>query len=550
MATFIVASYPTLQRNPADTTVLLLSQISQQLAALSNGTPSPTLLTPSDLTSFQPTPSAVRVNTFWFISLGMSTACALWATLMQQWTRRYVQVADGPYGQPKRARIRAFFAKGVERFALAAAVEVLPVILHMAVLIFYIGLIDFLLNINHSVAFTVLALAAAFVLVYLVLSIMPLYFHDSPYQTPLSAVFWFIREAAPLVKLWFLKRSEDVQRSIAERRDKIAQGMRRSLEKVAVGLTWEMDLQALEWTLMSLDEDHELEYFLDGLPGLFRASAQPTSPGLRNALEAPIEPVADKLLATCSSGLLPEPARHQRLTVCLSAIWCFRRTAERHFAAVRDQWMQSKVINDPWCPLSTETWVMAANMTTDPDPLTALRAHCVQALVVIMRRYGRWHCLKSEWSALLQRQLGVSPHVVERFLHRDYLQLAVAANLLTNALPLLRQMEADGGPSTSLKVEVKAILDSICVRLDASDLPEELRSRFVDSKEVFAVFHVRDPASQAGHRRRQRTAFDMSGPWSKVFASGTGTGEDHWAVVRPPTLNRLSWAAASSSIVS
>lgn len=490
----------------------------------------------------------MRVNTLWFISLGMSTACALWATLMQQWTRRYVQVTDTPYGPPKRARIRAFFAEGVEKFALAAAVEVLPVLLHTSVLIFYIGLIDFLLNINHTVAFTMLALVALCVLVYFVLSIMPLYFHNSPYQTPLSAVFWFIQEATPLIKLWFLKRSEDVQRNILERREKISLGMRRALEKIAANLTWEMDGRSLQWTLMSLDEDHELEEFLDGLPGLFRSSAQPTSPGLRNSLEAPIEPVADKLLTTCTTGLLPDPVRRQRLAICLSAIWCFQGTIERHFTAVRNQWAHGTALtNDPWCPLSTETWVMAANMTTNPDPVIALRAHCVQALVVIMRRYGRWHCHKSEWSALLQRQLEASAHVVERFLHRDYLQLAVAANLLSNALPLLRKIEAQGGPSTSLKVEVKAILDSICDRLDASDVPEELRSRFVNSAEVWNVFHVHDPASRTGGRRRHRTAFDMDGPWSKVFASGTGE-EHHRPSVRPPTVTRLSWAASSAML--
>jgi len=83
-------------------------------------------------------------------------------------------------------------------------------------------------------------------------------------------------------------RSEAVQRSMLERREKIAQGMRRALEKTAANLTWKMDAQALEWTLMSPDEDHELEEFLDGLPGLFRASMYPTSPEIRTALEAPV----------------------------------------------------------------------------------------------------------------------------------------------------------------------------------------------------------------------------------------------------------------------
>ncbi|KAH9992202.1 hypothetical protein BJV74DRAFT_401965 [Russula compacta] len=191
VASFIVVSYQNLQSNPSDVTNLLLDQISQQLAASQSGTSPPTLSTLAELSAFQPTASAVRVNTLWFTSLSLSTACALWATLMQQWTRRYVQVADRPYGPPKRARIRAFFAAGVERFGLAAAVEVLPALLHASVLLFYIGLVDFLININHTVAFCLLALVAAGVLIYFILTIMPLFFHNSPYQTPLSALVWF-----------------------------------------------------------------------------------------------------------------------------------------------------------------------------------------------------------------------------------------------------------------------------------------------------------------------------------------------------------------------
>ena len=139
----------------------------------------------------------MRVNSLWFIGLGMSTACALWGTLMQQWTRRYVQVADRPYSPPKRARIRAYFADGVEKFAFTAAVEVLPVLLHTSVLLLYVGLVDFLLNINHTVAYIMMALVALCLLVYFLLSIMPLFFHNSPYQTPLSAIFWFIQEVLP-----------------------------------------------------------------------------------------------------------------------------------------------------------------------------------------------------------------------------------------------------------------------------------------------------------------------------------------------------------------
>lgn len=510
VASFIVVSYPMLQPNPTDVTNQLLAQISQQLSSSPNGaSPSAPLTFPSQ-TPFQPTSSAVRVNAFWFTSLATSTACALWATLMQQWTRRYVQVADRPYNPPKRARIRAFFADGVERFGLAAAVEVLPALLHASVLLFYIGLVDFLLSINHTVAFILLALVSFGVVAYFLLTIMPLYYHNSPYQTPLSALVWFMIEAAPLIKLWLRRRTEAVQNAIRERRSKIKQGMRLALEKKASNPTSQADARALQWTLMSLDEDHELEEFLDGLPGLFHGSMAHHAQGIKSELERLVDPVADKLLATCTTGLLPEGIRRQRLTACLGSIWCFSNTIDRHFRAIWDQWTQPT--NDPWGPLSTETWAVAVKSTDDSNPLTAIRAHCVQALIAAMWKNGRWQCFPSEASSLLQLQLGEPSVIIDRWYETEgHLQLAVAANLLSNVIPLLRKLET--GPDISLKIDVKAILDTICGELVTSDVPDDLRSRFANGSEVMEVFNIQDlPRSF-----RRRAAVDTNGPWTKIF---------------------------------
>ena len=513
VATFLVVSYPLLQPSPTDTTNQLLTQISQQLST--NGS-SLQISLPDYTSSFRPSSFSVRVNVLWFTSLSMSTACALWATLMQQWTRRYMQVADRPYGPPKRARIRAFFADGVEKFALAAAVEVLPALLHASVLLFYIGLIDFLININHTVAFFLLTWVAIGCLIYFILTIMPLFYPNSPYQTPLSSLCWFVLEATPLLRLWVRRRNETVQAAIRERRTIIGQGMRRALESKATRLhaRADADTNALRWTLRSLDEDHELEEFLDGLPGLFHGSSRHHSLGLRGGLEQLVKPVADKLFATCTTGLLPEILRRQRLTACLRAIWCFSGTVDPHFRAIWEQW--DKLTNDPWGPLSTETWAVASNMTTELDPFIALRAHCIQALMAVMWSRGRWQCASSEAASLLQRQLGASSVDIDRWWHTnvDQLQLAVAANLLTNSLPLLRKLDKlETGGDTMLKIELKAILDTICGGLDASDVPGELRARFADGAEVMKVFNIRDVAG----RSRQRTAFDLNGPWTKIF---------------------------------
>ena len=525
VAAFIIVSYQSLQPDSADATVRLLSQISQQLTALSNGTPLPAPLILPDAASFKPTPSAVRVNVLWFVSLSMSTACALWATLMQQWARRYVQVADRPYITVEQARIRAYFLKGVEDFGLATAVEVLPVLLHSSVLLFYIGLIDFLLNINFTVGVTLLSLVALLVLVYFILSIMPLCFHNSPYLTPLSAIIWFVLEAVPLIKLWFHTRSEQVQRNMEARLERLKQGMDLAFSVTGAEQSWEMDHKSLQGTLLSLDGDHKLEDFLDGLQDLFRTTSLCTKQ-LRISLEPHIVRVSRELLSTCSQ--LPDSARRQRLSVCLGTIWSFPETMKQHFNAVRDRW-HNKGADDPWGHLSTETWEMATKMTGDSDPFTALHAYCVQALIAVMRRHKRWECHKSEWATQLQLQLRISPIVIDRHLNSkaNHLQLAVAANLFTNALRLLPDIDDKNGTATLLKVEVKAILDSMCHELDVSDVPEDLHIPFVDAAKVSAVFRVRDPALR-GRGAHQSRIDIMTGSWTKLFAPGTTyeTGQD------------------------
>jgi hypothetical protein len=59
---------------------------------------------------FSPPSHAIWINLLWFLSLTINLTCALLATLLQQWARRY--------NPDKRARIRAFFSEGVDKLHL------------------------------------------------------------------------------------------------------------------------------------------------------------------------------------------------------------------------------------------------------------------------------------------------------------------------------------------------------------------------------------------------------------------------------------------------
>ncbi|KAH8991296.1 hypothetical protein EDB92DRAFT_690566 [Lactarius akahatsu] len=466
VAAFIIESYKQLQANSSDTTVLLLAQISQQLAALSNGT---SISIPSTLPSqtFHPSASAVRVNTLWFLSLTLSLTCALLATLMQQWVRRYLQVSQRWYGPYKRARIRTFFAEGVERFGLPRAVEALPALLHASVFLFFAGLVDFLVNINHKVAISLISAVAMGASAYFLCTALPLMYPNSPYQTPLTTLLWVLQQGVFLSALDLTRR---VVRFVYEHTGwvawrlygrlicllddhsrRLAQGFSRSREAIALGQPTEMDARALEWTLDALDEDHELEQLVVAIPGYYRSSTV-RSPVVAlehlmhyDGLDSPLEARILDLL--CPRGMAPdEPPtsaleKHRRVA-CLEALYCLPGVVSRHMrATVIDPTLFA---SDPLFA-SSEAWSVAASMANDSNRDIALAAHCVASVLVVAWRHGYTATPGPPGGSVgaLARHLGVPEGVAQAWLQNgDNVMLANFIGLIENTLDDLCERDA------------------------------------------------------------------------------------------------------------
>ena len=105
---------------------------------------------------FSPPRFAIRVNSLCFSSLVISLTCALLATStsLHQRSHRYVRVSQLAWCSPgKRARMHAFFANCMYEMHIPWAVEGLPTLLHLSVLIFFGGLVFFsLLSTTRSSA--------------------------------------------------------------------------------------------------------------------------------------------------------------------------------------------------------------------------------------------------------------------------------------------------------------------------------------------------------------------------------------------------------------
>jgi hypothetical protein len=366
VASFIIESYQNLSPDSGDTTNALLAQISQQLVNMSNGKPLTNILEQSSQ-HFKPTASAVRVNVFWFLSLILSLTCALSATLMQQWARRYRELAQRRGAFHRRGRMRAYIFDGVDRFGMARAVATMPTLLHISVFLFFAGLAEFLFPIYATVAYATLGCIMLFTLAYAILTVLPNLCLNCPYATPLSGFTWRIFQLSMLGFLWTVLKFEGLFRQsmsklrtlinqpgpepdrlkgwretlksqVELRRQWFEQGMRKSAELIAYRVEPSVVTNALQWTLTTLDEDKEIEDFAARMPGFLGSRVVPdaTTAVLSLMSHQPnTDPIFGSrlydLLKTCTPGrsLLDEKARTHRLYVCIKCLWYFGRAYNR-----------------------------------------------------------------------------------------------------------------------------------------------------------------------------------------------------------------------------
>ena len=327
----ISVSIQDIQQNPQDTSNFYLANIYQTLAD-PNGSITLTSPPPSP-PPFSPPNHAVWVNALWFMSLVISLTCALLATFLQQWARRYLKITQSRYSPHKRARIRAFFSEGVDKCLLPWTVDALPTLLHISLFLFFAGLVVFLCNVNLTIFKLVLSWVGLCTALFGCMTCMPIIRHDSPYYTPLSLPAWqfvtgiqflfyrFVRWSYHKFKpenYYPYRRYMYLEKSY---RKSLVRGLQKTAEEAALRSPSEINTRAFMWTFDCLDEDHELERFFAGLPG-FRTSniVNDPVPSLTDEEKSKLsEGLRGLLDRTFSSDLLLAPVKDRRALICAKA---------------------------------------------------------------------------------------------------------------------------------------------------------------------------------------------------------------------------------------
>jgi hypothetical protein len=343
VAAFIIESYKKLSPDTGDETVVLLRQISRQLTGFTNGT------SPTQATTNSPSPGAliVCVNVLWLTSLVLSIASALFATLLQQWARRYIQKPQIQREPSKRARIRSFLNLGTVKFKMRPVVEIAPTILHLAVLLFFVGLGMFFVPIHKTVGIIISVVVGLFGLAYLALTILPCIKHNCPYRTPMTVLFWYswhtvlfyaarffrwaVRrlhdslvgdnlddEISPMQELlvkWLQSREGAVERHMGC----LEHGLDKSSIENAPG---DEDRRTLSWLLnfLALVDKSKLRNFVASIPR--NTIAQLMTPPIESGamvLREPLLTLVRGYAGTTAVGP-DEPLRRRSLFVCLEAV--------------------------------------------------------------------------------------------------------------------------------------------------------------------------------------------------------------------------------------
>jgi hypothetical protein len=482
-----------LQPSSQDTSAFYLANI-YQLLSNENGSQ---VIIPSSLNnpaaSFTPPTAAVWVNSLWFLSLVVSLTCALLATLLQQWARRYLRLTNPRCSPHKRARIRSFYAEGVEKLHLPWTVEALPTLLHISLFLFFAGLCVFLYGIHMTVFSVVIAWVGLCVVTYAYVTALPMLHKNSPYHAPLSTFIWFcltgVRCAGFPAPDSHPRSNSTMPGSFTTRdpeedrhRSLFPHSLRKMAEEYAGTLSAEIDYRALSWTFDSLDQDHELEQFFEGVPGFCTSNAVenpvggfviPNDRKLSNALTGLID-------RTLSSSLVPEPTKQRRITICTKAI-----SAGNLFGP---WWILDRVLLGKWEAFlrSIDFGLFLKDWSRVDRPITTFYSQCAVAVIISS---VQTQARDERWFQLVTRQIDVSKSVLRSYLtHGDSIQLA---NLIYIVQQTFRTSSEIGEHyETYINDASSRTLESIC-KLDAQGSLPELQHEFCKlwNRLVYAARH-------------------------------------------------------------
>lgn len=200
VTTFVVDSYASLQPDNTGELVFLMRQSLSQNYTFADGVLRPAVPFPSD-TPFEAPLWALRVNGLWFASLIVSLSTASFGMLVKQWLNEYV--AMDWITPEEQLRARQFRHRGLEDWKVFEIAAMLPLLLHVSLGLFFVGLCFYTAAANDIVGQSTFPLVSGWAFFALVSMVAPLASPRCPYKVSIlkSALRTGRRYVTPPMKL-------------------------------------------------------------------------------------------------------------------------------------------------------------------------------------------------------------------------------------------------------------------------------------------------------------------------------------------------------------
>ena len=436
----VTVSIQDLKQDPQDVSTFYLKKL-YELQANPNGSHPSNVPSPP---AFSPHGNTVLVNTLWLLSLVVSLMCAMVATSVQQWARRYIKVTQPALCSPhKRARTRAFFANGIDKFQVPLVVEKLPSMVHLSLSLFFAGLLIYLDDINdavfNAVAMCVVVLSGLYTCFALISNFWP----DCPYRVPFSFPEWVLfvgiilavyQRRGPL--LWVIGLSSftglwachyiiaHFLKSGNRSRNWIFRDMEERVQEAVSRQSSEIDTHILDLTLDAMGEDGAQEIFYESIPGFYKSDVVKD---LRQRLPKEIRLKIRHTLVglfrrTLLSNSISRPVRFRRLAICIAA-------AEEMDTSVGSEDTFEDIIHQSWREMPHSIEFGEFLISWDRGRNGRYMQWIISNIVANERERD------DRWISLAMVHLGVTEHVLREYLaHGDSAKLAILIHFIRYAI--------------------------------------------------------------------------------------------------------------------
>ncbi|KAJ4497631.1 hypothetical protein C8R41DRAFT_879375, partial [Lentinula lateritia] len=184
VTSFIIATIASLQPDYSQISAVLLMEQVQLLRAAGNSTAINAIPQPSiDLQNASVDANTLWINGLFLTSLSLALVTALLSVLVKQWLQAYTSILAGNAKQ--RAMIRQFRYHGLVKWKVPEIIGVLPIILHMSLALFLIGLTLYISVLHSSLCWILVTITSLAFTFYFGSIFIPQFKLECPYRIPL-----------------------------------------------------------------------------------------------------------------------------------------------------------------------------------------------------------------------------------------------------------------------------------------------------------------------------------------------------------------------------